>query len=89
MSISDIVYPGELMKDFPISERSARTSRMGRPPLNVKPIMVRLSAEVIARIEAVAGKRRIAQFLREAAEAELLRREASTASHAKPKKPKA
>jgi len=62
---------------------------MGRPPLNVKPIMVRLSAEVIARIEAVAGKRRIAQFLREAAEAELLRREASTASHAKPKKPKA
>jgi hypothetical protein len=56
--------------------------------LNVKPIMVRLSVEVIARIEAVAGKRRIAQFLREAAEAELLRREASTASHAKPKKPK-
>jgi hypothetical protein len=58
---------------------------MGRPPLNVRPIVVRLSVEMIARIEAVAGKRRIAQFLRETAEAELLRREASAASHHKPK----
>jgi len=39
---------------------------------------------MIARIEAAAGKRRIAQFLREAAEAELSRRGA-TASHDKPK----
>lgn len=57
---------------------------MGRPPLNVRPIVVRISVEMIARIEAVAGKRRIAQFLREAAEAELLRR-GSAASHDKPK----
>jgi hypothetical protein len=56
---------------------------MGRPPLNVRPIVVRLSVAMIARIEAVAGKRRIAQFLRETAEAELLRREASAA---KPRK---
>jgi hypothetical protein len=39
---------------------------------------------MIARIEAVVGKRRISQFLREAAEAELLRRKAA-ASHDKPK----
>jgi hypothetical protein len=58
---------------------------MGRPPLNVRPIVVRLSVEMTTRIEAVAGKRRIAQFLRETAEAELLRREASAASHDKPK----
>jgi hypothetical protein len=57
---------------------------------------------MIARIEAVAGKHRMSQFLREAAEAELLRREAkkvqkpklgleaAAASHdkPKPKKPK-
>src|SRR5216684_544311 len=85
MSISDVGYSGDLMKDFPISERSARTSRMGRPPLNVRPTVVRLSVEMIARIEAVAGKHRMSQFLREAAEAELLRREASAASHDKPK----
>jgi hypothetical protein len=41
---------------------------------------------MIARIEAVAGKRRIAQFLRETAEAELLRREAPAATPKK--KPK-
>lgn len=58
---------------------------MGRPPLNVKATVVRLSVETIARIEAVAGKRRMSQFAREAIEAELLRREASAAS-GKPKK---
>jgi hypothetical protein len=41
----------------------------------------------MARIRVVAGKRRIAQFLRETAEAELLRREAA-ASLDKPAKPK-
>jgi hypothetical protein len=40
---------------------------------------------MIARIEAVAGKRRIAQFLRESAEAELSRREGA-AIPPKPKK---
>jgi len=54
---------------------------------------------MMARIEAVAGKHRMSQFLREAAEAELLRREAaasldkpkptkSAPSADKPKKPK-
>ena len=73
------------MKDFPTSQRPAKTSRMGRPPLNVKVTAVRLTVEMMARIEAVAGKHRMSQFLREAAEAELLRREASAASHDKPK----
>jgi predicted DNA-binding protein len=52
--------------------------RMGRPPLNLKTTVIRLSAETIARIEAVAGKNRMSQFMREAAEAELARREAET-----------
>ena len=41
----------------------------------------------LARIDAVAGKHRRSQFLREMVEAELLRREASAASHDKPPKP--
>ncbi len=77
------------MAHFRTSQSSARTPRMGRPPLNVKRMVIRLPVETIARIEAVAGKRRIAQFVREAAEAELLRREAKKdSSHDKPAKPK-
>lgn len=48
---------------------------MGRPPLGIKTTTVRLPEQVMARIEAVAGKNRMAQFIREAVEAELLRRE--------------
>ena len=59
------------MKHFPISQSSARTSRMGRPPLNVKATVVRLTVSMIARIEKVAGKHRMSQFAREAIEAEL------------------
>lgn len=59
---------------------------MGRPPLNVKPTVIRLSAEMIARIEAVAGKHRMSQFAREAIEAELLRREAASQPKPKPRK---
>jgi hypothetical protein len=83
-SISEIVYLGE---DFAMSERSAKSSKMGRPPLHVRPIVVRLSVEMLGRIEMVAGKRRIAAFLREAAEAELLRRGAGKPT-TKPKKGK-
>jgi len=74
------------MSHFPTSQSSARTSRMGRPPLNVKRMVIRLSVETIARIEAVAGKRRIAEFVRAAVLAELSRHEAAT-SHDKPPKP--
>jgi hypothetical protein len=48
---------------------------MGRPALGLKPTTVRLSAETIRRIEALAGNRRIAVFIREAIDAELDRRE--------------
>lgn len=52
---------------------------MGRPPLKkdveTKPTLVRLTAEVRARIEAIAGPNRMAIFIREAIEAELKRRE--------------
>ena len=53
--------------------------------MKVKPFTARISPQTIARIDAVAGKFRRAKFFREAAEAELLRREASAASHDKPK----
>jgi len=48
---------------------------MGRPPLNMKPTPVRLSAETLNRIDAVAGNYGRAKFIREAVEAELKRRE--------------
>lgn len=48
---------------------------MGRPPLGMKPTTVRLPAEIIGRIQALVGNRRIAVFIREAVENELRRRE--------------
>jgi predicted DNA-binding protein len=48
---------------------------MGRPPLNVKPTLVRLTEDIRQRIEAVAGPNRMAVFIREAIENELKRRE--------------
>ncbi len=53
---------------------------MGRPPLKAdvetKPTMVRLTEDTRQRIEAVAGKNRMAVFIREAIDNELERREA-------------
>ncbi|MET4187656.1 metal-responsive CopG/Arc/MetJ family transcriptional regulator [Bradyrhizobium sp. JR1.7] len=60
--------------NFPISGSSRR---MGRPSLSVKPIIVRLSERTIERIDALMGKNKRSQFLREAAENELERREAA------------
>lgn len=52
---------------------------MGRPPLKAgeKTVTtaVRLTQNTMARIEAVAGKNRMAAFIREAVEAELRKRE--------------
>lgn len=48
---------------------------MGRPPMQVKPTVIRLSVEAIERIEALVGKNRMAEFIREAVEKELKRRE--------------
>ena len=55
---------------------SAIPRRMGRPALNIRPITVRLSRDALQRIEALVGKNRIAEFIREAVEHELKRREA-------------
>jgi len=49
--------------------------RMGRPPLNVKETKVRLTAAQRQRIEALVGPNRMAEFIREAIERELKRRE--------------
>jgi hypothetical protein len=49
---------------------------MGRPPLDVVKTTVRLTRDVHRRITALVGENRMAVFLREAAEAELDRREA-------------
>jgi metal-responsive CopG/Arc/MetJ family transcriptional regulator len=48
---------------------------MGRPKQNVKPMPVRLPEGVPERIDAVAGKNRRAEFIRDAVERELSRRE--------------
>jgi hypothetical protein len=74
-------------QDFPVPKSRAKSSRMGRPPLGIRSTHVRLSAELRSRIEAMVGKHRMGQFLREAAEAELLRREAGGDARPKPVKP--
>jgi predicted DNA-binding protein len=48
---------------------------MGRPKLGVKPTLVRLPDGVAERIDALAGPNRRAEFIREAVERELIRRE--------------
>lgn len=50
-------------------------SRMGRPAMNVKETKVRLTLETRERIEALVGPNRMAEFIREAVERELKRRE--------------
>lgn len=73
--ISGYVLEGELT----IAVECGTTRRMGRPPLkrNVKTIVMalRLPADVAARIDALAGPNKRAEFIREAIEAELDRRE--------------
>ncbi|MBR1122077.1 hypothetical protein JQ628_11175 [Bradyrhizobium lablabi] len=48
---------------------------MGRPPLGIKPTLVRLSEEVRERIRDLVGEQGMAAFIREAVERELKRRE--------------
>lgn len=71
---------GTPLSAFPMTDRAAR---MGRPPLSTssktKTTAVRLTDEVVRRIEAVAGPNRMAAFIREAVENELARREAQKA----------
>lgn len=58
---------------FPIS---ATPGRMGRPPMNVKPMIVRLGEDVPDRIDRVLEpKEKRADLIREAVEREIKRRE--------------
>ena len=52
----------------------ARFRRMGRPPLNMKIVPVRLPPEVVEQVDALVGTYGRARFIREAVEAELERR---------------
>jgi hypothetical protein len=60
-----------------LAEKAIPASRglMGRPPLGNKATQVRLPQNVMDRIDALMGGNRRAQFIREAVEAELERRE--------------
>lgn len=64
------------LTDFPIADIRRR---MGRPPLKAnvetKATMVRLTEDTRQRIEALVGPNRMAEFIREAVERELKRRE--------------
>lgn len=48
---------------------------MGRPPMQVRPTVVRLTEDALERIDALAGPHKRAEFIREAVERELKRRE--------------
>lgn len=56
---------------------------MGRPPLNVKPTVVRLAEDVRRRIVALVGENRMAAFIREAVDNELRRRERESTKSSK------
>ena len=60
---------------------------MGRPSMNVKPMLVRLPEGMTKRIDALLGRGKCAQFIREAVEKELIQREAE-AKRSSPKRPK-
>ncbi len=66
--------------NFPIS---ANPGRMGRPPMDLKPLLVRLPDGMAERIDAVAGKNRRAEFIREALEKALKREEKTDRNQSK------
>lgn len=58
---------------------SGTTRRMGRPPLSkksvTKPVLIRLTEDVASRIDMLAGPNKRGEFIREAVDRELKRRE--------------
>ncbi len=58
------------------SSDPATPARMGRPPLNMKVLNLRLPPEVVAQIDELVGAYRRPQFIRDAVERELARRKA-------------
>jgi hypothetical protein len=64
-----------LEADLTIFLESVTTRRMGRPPLKVKPMLVRLPEGTAEKIDALVGPQKRAEFISEAVERELKRRE--------------
>jgi hypothetical protein len=68
--------------DLTLATETGTTRRMGRPPLkrNVETVVsaVRLPADMVARIDAIAGPNKRGEFIRQAVERELERRESVT-----------
>lgn len=65
------------MTQLPISDSQPR---MGRPPLNLTDVLVRLFADQPERIDAAVGKNKRSQFIRDLVENELKRLEAEKKS---------
>jgi predicted DNA-binding protein len=63
---------------MPELEGTVNAKRRGRPKLDVKETKVRLTGEQRSRIEALVGDQKMAEFIRDAIERELRRRERLT-----------
>lgn len=74
--INDVVYTINVKGTvFLRQEQTGGTRRsMGRPPLKMKIVPVRLPPEVVEKVDALVGTYGRAQFIREAVERELKRR---------------
>ncbi|WP_206245903.1 hypothetical protein [Novosphingobium terrae] len=66
-----------MTENISLAEKQSSVSRkaMGRPPLGVKVTAVRLTPEALGRIDALVGAQKRAQFIREAVDEALERRE--------------
>lgn len=75
LHISAIGYSGQRRAGLRHKAIAVSPTRMGRPPLGIISTTVRLPRTILDRIDALMGANRRAQFIREAVEAELGRRE--------------
>ena len=70
--------------DLTLATETGTTRRMGRPPLkrNVETVVsaVRLPADMVERIDAIAGPNKRGEFIREAIEREVKRRESGSSN---------
>ena len=73
MSINDIVYLRGSGVDYIFD--IVYSICMGRPPLNMKPALVRFPADVLERIDKLVGARNRPRFIRDAVTSELQRQE--------------
>jgi hypothetical protein len=63
------------MSDLAEKAMAVSPKRMGRPPLGIISTTIRLPKALLERIDALRGPNRRAEFIREAVENELKRRE--------------